>query len=283
MNEKNKMQSLKNFFARIKKSERDEKNERRRAVRCAVFFLLAGALVGWCGWQSGNIPARQTASDAPREIPIYFVETELPRLAISFDAAWGCERTERILAVLRENDVKATFFLTNIWLEDYPEMAKKIAAEGHEIAMHSVSHPHMSQLSEQQIIEELAGNAQLITEVTGYHPTLFRFPFGEYDDQSMRVVRGQGYYPIQWSIDSLDWMEDKTADDIIDRVTLGLHPGAIILCHNNGTHTAEAIAAILPYAKEQGYEFVPVGELIYKGDYQTDHQGMQKKPAPLSP
>ena len=81
---------------------------------------------------------------------------------------------------------------------------------------------------------------------------------------------------MQWSIDSLDWQESKTANDIVNRVTLGLHPGAIILCHNNGTHTAEAIAEIIPYAIEKGYTFVPIGELIYKGDYTTDHQGMQK-------
>ena len=79
-------------------------------------------------------------------------------------------------------------------------------------------------------------------------------------------------------VDSLDWMESKTAEDIIDRVTLGLHPGAIILCHNNGTYTAEAINQIIPYAQQEGYQFVPVGELIYREGYQVNQQGMQIKP-----
>lgn len=79
-------------------------------------------------------------------------------------------------------------------------------------------------------------------------------------------------------VDSLDWMESKTAEDIIDRVTLGLHPGAIILCHNNGTYTAEAINQIIPYAQQEGYQFVPVGELIYREEYQVNQQGMQIKP-----
>ena len=79
-------------------------------------------------------------------------------------------------------------------------------------------------------------------------------------------------------VDSLDWMESKTAEDLIDRVTLGLHPGAIILCHNNGTYTAEAIDVIIPYAQQQGYQFVPVGELIYRDAYQVNRQGMQQKP-----
>lgn len=79
-------------------------------------------------------------------------------------------------------------------------------------------------------------------------------------------------------VDSLDWMESKTKADIVDRVTLGLHPGAIILCHNNGTYTAEAVDEIISYAQAQGYRFVPIGDLIYKGDYQTDQQGMERKP-----
>ena len=116
-------------------------------------------------------------------------------------------------------------------------------------------------------------------DIAGYEPILFRFPFGEYDNKSIDLLRARGYYPVQWSIDSLDWMESKTAEDIIDRVTLGLHPGAIILCHNNGTYTAEAIDKIIPYAQREGYQFVPVGKLIYREEYRVNQQGMQIKPA----
>lgn len=242
-----------------------------------VFILIVGFIAG-CVLQAYQQKSMETAAMAERQVPIYFVETEEKKLAISFDAAWGCERTERILDTLQKYDVKATFFLTNIWLDDYPEMAKKIADAGHEIAMHSVSHPHMPQIGTAEMAQELDGNYQRIVEVTGYTPELFRFPFGDYDNASMTVVKGKGFYPVQWSIDSLDWQESKTAEDIIDRVTLGLHPGAIILCHNNGTYTAEAIDRIIPYAIEQGYQFVPVGELIYKGEYEINQQGMQKKP-----
>lgn len=249
-----------------------------------VFLWLGAGLLLFAGFFTGGIlhhcwqnVSTQTTATVEKEVPIYFVETDEKKLAISFDAAWGCERTEKILETLKKYDVQATFFLTNIWLDDYPEMAKKIADAGHEIAMHSVTHPHMSQLNAEEVAQELDGNYQRIVEVTGYTPQLFRFPFGEYDNQSIDVVREKGYYPIQWSIDSLDWMESKTAEDLIDRVTLGLHPGAIILCHNNGTYTAEAIDVIIPYAQAQGYQFVPIGELIYKGQYQTDQQGMQKK------
>lgn len=265
----------------------NEKKKRLVLGLGIAFILLIGFTMGWhlqdhVGQKTGEETiSKETAAEAEKsekEIPIYFVEMEDKKLAISFDAAWGCERTEKILDVLRKYNVQATFFLTNIWLDDYPDMAKKIADAGHEIAMHSVTHPHMSQISREEVKRELDGNYQRIVEVTGYTPQLFRFPFGEYDNKSIDVVREKGYYPIQWSIDSLDWMESKTAEDIIDRVELGLHPGAIILCHNNGTYTADAIEKIIPYAQQQGYQFVPIGQLIYKGDYETDHQGMERMP-----
>ena len=242
-----------------------------------ILILVIGVIAGWL-MQEPSGEDTETVAETARQVPIYSVETQEKTLAISFDAAWGCERTETILDTLQKYDVKATFFLTNIWLDDYPEMAKKIADAGHEIAMHSVSHPHMPQLGTAEMTQELDGNYQKIVEVTGYTPTLFRFPFGDYDNTSMTVVRQSGYDAIQWSIDSLDWQESKTASDIVDRVTLALHPGAIILCHNNGTYTAEAIDSIIPYAQAQGYRFVPVGELIYKGAYEVNQQGVQLMP-----
>ncbi len=245
-----------------------------------ILVMLIGLFFIFAGWIMEQIEqnAAETAAEEQRLVPIYFVEMEDKKLAISFDAAWGCERTEKILDTLKKYDVKATFFLTNIWLEDYPDMAKKIASDGHEIAMHSVSHPHMPQLSAAQMQTELDGNSQKIHEITGITPSLFRFPFGDYDNTSMRVLKDNGVDAIQWSIDSLDWQESKTAEDIAERVMLGLHPGAIILCHNNGTYTAEAIDVIIPYAQKKGYQFVPVGKLIYKGDYRVNQQGMQEMP-----
>ena len=243
-------------------------------IGAAVLLIVAGVgLLGAAGDKS-----TLSTGQATKEIPIYFVQKEEPVLALSFDAAWGCERTEKILAVLKEYEVQATFFLTNIWLEDYPEMAQKIAADGHEIAMHSVSHPHMNNLPPEEVLTELAGNQKMITEITGYQPKLFRFPFGEYNNQNVILVREQGYAPIQWSIDSLDWKEMLSKDDIVRRVTDNLHNGAIILCHNNGQWTAEAIAEIIPYALEKGYSFLPIGKMIYSDFSAVDQQGRQMPP-----
>ena len=209
--------------------------------------------------------------------PIYFVYTEEPKISISFDATWGAEHTEAILDTLAQHQVQATFFLTNIWLKEYPDMAKKIADSGHEIAMHSVSHPHMNDLSQEEIKKELLDNQAMIKEVTGYEAMLFRFPFGEYNNQSVSTVKKLGFYPIQWSADSLDWRDELSKEEIVRRVVDNLHNGAIILCHNNGSHTAEAIEDILTQAENKGYQVVPIGQLIYTGDYEVDNQGGQRK------
>ncbi len=183
----------------------------------AVLIMIAGFLTGM-GLQHMSQSASAATAAVEKKVPIYFVETDEKIVSISFDAAWGCERTEKILNTLEKYDVKATFFLTNIWLEDYPDMARKIAAAGHEIAMHSVSHPHMSQISADEAAKEVDGNYQMIETVTGYQPILFRFPFGEYDNKSIDVLRNKGFYPIQWSIDTLDTKRNKALSPDIDRV-----------------------------------------------------------------
>lgn len=208
--------------------------------------------------------------------PIYYVDTQEKKIALSFDATWGAEYTPRLLDILEEYNIKTTFFLTNIWLKEYPDVAKKIRLAGHEIGMHSVSHPHLNQLTEEQIAYEVKGNYDMIFEITGFEAKLFRPPFGEYNNKVIQVIESMGYIPIQWSIDSLDWKENMTKQDIVKRVTESLHPGAIILFHNNGQFTAAALEDIIKFALENGYEIVPISQLIYSDNYFIDHQGAQK-------
>lgn len=152
-------------------------------------------------------------SKTVRLLPIYKVDTDKKALAISFDASWGAEYTPEILDILDSHQVKTTFFLVNIWLEDYPEMAGEISNRGHEIGLHSATHPHFSKLSPKNMEEELNKNFALINELTGQSPALFRPPFGDYNNQVIRTSQGLNFQPIQWSIDSLDW-KDLTAEEI---------------------------------------------------------------------
>jgi polysaccharide deacetylase family sporulation protein PdaB len=241
--------------------------------------LLAASLA-W--WLLGPLQASWEylfVAGARRIHPIYRVDTTERKVALSFDACWGAERTPALLEVLRRHGVKTTFFLVNMWLEKYPEQARQIAAEGHEIGLHSATHPRFTRLSDEQVIWELRENARLIREITGYEPKLFRPPFGDYDDRVLALVQQEGFIPIQWSIDSLDW-KDLSAEAMVNRIRQRLQPGSIILFHNNGRHTVEALEPLITYLRETGYEIVPISSLIYYDHYYIDHSGVQRRVAP---
>ncbi len=207
--------------------------------------------------------------------PIYAVDTKEKVVAFSFDAAWGNSRTPKILQILADHEIKTTFFLTNIWLKQYPDLAKQIVSEGHETALHSDTHPNMTGLTDQKILAELTENAKLVTEITGQKPLLFRPPFGAYNNKVLTITRDAGFIPIQWSVDSLDW-KNLSADSIYQRVTTKVHPGAIVLFHNDGANTPQALEPIIEYLKKEGYRIVPISEIIYKDFYYIDNNGIQK-------
>lgn len=211
----------------------------------------------------------------PRLVPIYSVEREDKLISVTFDCAWGTEHTDDILAALKASDVRATFFMVEFWSKKYPDYVKKIDAAGCEIGTHSSTHSYMSKLNAEEIKMELSASSNAIKEVTGKEVELFRAPFGDYDDELIRTATEQGYYTIQWDVDSLDW-KDLSASDIAMRVINGVKSGSIILMHNNGLHTAESLPIILETLKNRGYKFVPVGELIYRQNYTIDGTGRQQ-------
>lgn len=213
--------------------------------------------------------------NTPRLVPIYSVEREEKVCAITFDCAWGTDYTDQILNALRASDVRATWFMVEFWTTKYPEFVKKISESGCEIGTHSSTHSYMSKQNAEEIRQELTVSSQAIEDITGKKVELFRPPYGDYDDELIKTASELGYYTIQWDVDSLDW-KDLSASDIAMRVINGVKNGSIILMHNNGLHTAEAVPIILETLKNRGYTFVPVGELIFRENYVIDGTGRQK-------
>ena len=214
-------------------------------------------------------------SSQKKLLPIYCVETSEKKLAISFDCAWGVDYTDELLDIMQKHGVKCTFFAVQFWVERYPEYAKKITEAGHELGTHSRTHSYMSKLSQAEIQDELETSCGAIERVTGVKPTLFRAPYGDYDDLLIQTATSMNLYTIQWDVDSLDW-KNLSATEIALRIINGAKNGSIILCHNNGLHTAEALPLIFSTLKNRGYEFVPISELIYKENYYVDSTGKQK-------
>ncbi len=239
----------------------------------ALAVVLAYPLAA--GW--GGSPAVMVAavSASPRLLPIYGVDTTDKKVAISFDAAWGAERTPAILDILDRYGVKTTFFLVGFWIDDHPDVLKEIAARGHEIGNHTATHPHLNSLDKGSIKEELASVNEQIKAATGQTAILFRPPFGEYSDKVIEAAQEVGLYTIQWSVDSLDW-KDLSADAIYQRIIDNIHPGAIVLFHNNAINTPEALPRILEALRAKDYEVVPISKLIYRDGYYIDHRGFQR-------
>ncbi len=210
------------------------------------------------------------------KLPVYRVDVgEEKKIAISFDAAWGADKTRRIVDMLAERNLKATFFLVGFWVDAYKEEVAYIADHGMEIGNHSKAHLHMTALSADKIKNEVDSVNTAVRTITGITPRVFRAPFGEYDDKLISYVESIGMIPVQWDVDSLDW-KGISGSEIIKRITGKTKNGSIILCHNNSEHILDALPTVLDTLTERGFRFVTMSELLYSTDYLIDAQGVQR-------
>lgn len=208
--------------------------------------------------------------------PIFRVRTDKPQVALSFDAGADRGNAEAIMDILEQYGIHSTFFLTSDWMDAYPEDAKSIVARGHEIGNHSISHPSFPTLSVTQMNAQIRQTHQHAKDLLGVDLCLFRFPYGDYSNTAMDVVKENGYYAIQWSVDSIDW-RNEGRDIIINRVLnhKNLGNGSIVLMHLAATYTPSALESIIQGIQDKGYEIVPVSEIIYENHYHMDVAGNQ--------
>lgn len=236
-------------------------------IACCAVMAVVIAVVG-----VGSYGRAVETSNTDREIPIYYVDTEEKVVSLSFDAAWGDEQTQTLLDILDEYNVKSTFFLVGEWVEKYPDDVKLISQRGHDVGNHSESHAHLTQLDGSAIAQELVECNERIEEITGQCPTLFRPPYGDYNNEVVNQTKAQNMYCVQWNIDSLDW-KDPTPQDMVSRIKSKLCPGSIILLHNGAQNTPEALPMIIEMIIDEGYKIVPVSEILLDGEYDTDVEG----------
>ncbi len=225
---------------------------------------------------NGGVSASVFFGSAPRLVPIYSVETEEKKVAISFDTAWGADKTEKIVEILKSYNVGATFFMVGFWVNEYPEMVKLINKEGIEIGTHSNTHPDFVDLSEEQMRLELTTSIDAIKNLTGKEVNLFRAPYGSYNNTMLNLTDSMGLKTIQWDVDTLDW-KGYSGLDICERVMSKVKNGSIILCHNNADHILDALPLMLERLINAGYEVVSVGDLIMHNNYYIDNLGIQRK------
>lgn len=249
-----------------------KKMTRNKKAVTGAALALAVVLIFW----AVNSPSIVGVSATTRRLPIYSVQRDNKVVSLSFDAAWGNEDTEELIEILGKYNIKSTFFVVGNWVDKYPESVKQLHDAGHEVMNHSDDHAHFSKLSSDQIVTNINRCNDKIEKITGARPNLFRPPYGEYDDNVIETVDSMDMYSIQWDVDSLDW-KDLSAHDITRRVLSRVEPGSIVLFHNAAKNTPASLPAIIEGLLADGYEIVPVSEIILSGEYEIDHTGRQYK------
>lgn len=243
-----------------------------------IKYICALAVFGFIFALAGRVATNiiATVASTSKKLPIYSIETINNDIALTFDCAWGAEDMPRILDILKENKVKATFFVLGEWAEKFPEVIKRMVKEGHDIANHSDTHPHIASLTYENIKKEIKNANDKIEKLTGKTNNLFRAPYGEYNDNVISAAEELGFYTIQWDVDSLDW-KNLGSENILNRVLNRTKNGSIILMHNGTEDTANVLDKVIKELKKKGFNFKSVSELIYKDNYVINHEGRQIK------
>lgn len=199
-------------------------------------------------------------------IMLYKADTLEKVLALTFDDGPDVRYTPLILDVLKKHDVKATFFLLGTRVDRYPQVAKRIAEEGHTIGNHTYWHPDLTQSGPEQLTWEIEKNAEALEATIGETSSYFRAPYGALNETLVEKLGELGYRGIGWSVDSLDW-KSLSKDEIIDHMIQGVHPGAIILMHSAGhwsqnlSGTVAALDELIPLLQDQGYSFITIPQM----------------------
>jgi len=184
-------------------------------------------------------------------------------VALTFDDGPDDKITPQILNILRENNIKASFFFLGRKVNIYPDVVKKTFDDGNLVLNHSYTHARLTELSESEIIEKIISSENAINQVINKKPAIFRPPYGDTNDLVISVCKSLHYKIVLWSIDSLDWAENNE-DIVVKNVVDNIRPGDIILMHSSEDTTIEvkALPIIIPRLKEKGYRFVTLDEML---------------------
>lgn len=241
-----------------------------KSLVSGLAFVLLVVFIFW----TVNNPAIVGVSASKRQLPVYCVQRDEKIVALSFDAAWGNEDTQQLIDTLNKYEINTTFFVVGNWVDRYPESVQALHENGNEIMNHSSDHAHFSQLTTEQIVSDLTACNEKIKAITGVEPSLFRCPYGEYDDHVINAVNSIGMTAVQWDVDSLDW-KGLSAGEIQSRVLDKVQPGSIVLFHNAAENTPEALPGIIESLLADGYKIVPVSQILLDGEYIIDNSGRQ--------
>ena len=188
--------------------------------------------------------------------------SELKAIYLTFDEGYEAGYTTKILAILKENDVKATFFLTAHYINTQEELVRQMIDEGHIIGNHTVNHKSMPSLTEEEIKKEVMDLHQSVYEKFGYEMKYIRPPKGEFSEKTLQVTNSLGYKTVMWSFAYEDWNEEKQPDEekAKEKILNNLHNGEIMLLHGNSKTNTNILDSVIKEAKNMGYVFKSLDE-----------------------
>ncbi len=188
--------------------------------------------------------------------------SESKNIYLTFDEGYEAGYTEQILEVLKNNDVKATFFITAHYLNTQEDLVKRIIDEGHIVGNHTVNHKSMPDLTEEEMKKEIMELHQAIYQKFNYDMKYIRPPKGEFSERTLKVTNNLGYKTVMWSFAYEDWNEDKQPDEqkSLQKILNNLHNGEIILLHGNSKTNTNILDSMIKEVKNMGYEFKSLDE-----------------------
>ena len=224
-----------------------------------ILLTFLGALMG----QAQEAQPSPTPGETPSKPATYTqAHVDQPYVAMTFDDGPSAENTPRLLEMLKQRNIKATFFLIGQNVASNPDLVRRILAEGHEVGNHSWTHPQLSKLSDQRVSFEITKTQDAIKDASGFTPTLLRPPYGAITSRQREWIENQfGLSIILWSVDPFDWKRPG-ASVITQRILTQARPGAIILSHDIHKQTVDAMPATLDGLMRKGFKFLTVSQLI---------------------
>lgn len=213
-----------------------------------------------------------SAGNTQEKIPVYSVDNDTGEVALTFNCAWDDTGLDEILCVLKEYEVKCTFFFVGSFAEEYPEAVRKIYNNGHEIANHSMNHSDPVAMAYESIVSDINNCNEVLYSLTGVFPSLYRAPSGSYDSKTVEAAESLGMTAVQWDVDSVDW-KNPSSEKIISRVTDKVTSGSIVLFHLGKENTVNALPHIIENLSQRGFCFSTVGNMLLTGDTYVDIRG----------
>ena len=216
--------------------------------------------------EEGKAPVIDVEREKLQELDAYYLgKEEEKKIYLTFDAGYENGNTEKILDALKENDVKAAFFLVGNYLQTCPELVKRMVEEGHIVGNHTYHHKDMATLTTKEaFLKELTDLETLYREIVGKEmPKFYRPPQGKYSEEQLQWAKEQGYKTCFWSLAYVDWDEKKqpTKEQAMEKLTKRIHPGAIVLLHSTSSTNGECMGDFIKMWKKMGYTFGQLTEL----------------------